>query len=297
MVGQTPQIGLPQLMMAGGIAGSVAEIATIPLDTIKVRMQLFQGQYKSQYDCFRTTLKNEGIKAFYQGASAGILRQLSFASIRIGMFDYSMQHLAAKKGAQGITLWDRIKWGVVSGGIAITVANPVDMIKVRFQGDLRHKSGQKRYNNVFDAAVKIYKTEGVRSFYQSLPPNILRNSVINAAELASYSQIRSALLDNSVMRDGILCHFTCSFFAGFIAAVVGSPFDVIKSRMMDGKLVDGKKVPYKSVMDATVSLFGQKGFKGFYAGFSANFQRIVGWNIIMFMSREQILQYMRSTKH
>jgi len=33
----------------------------------------------------------------------------------------------------------------------------------------------------------IYKNEGVMAFYQSLPPNILRNSIINAAELATYS--------------------------------------------------------------------------------------------------------------
>lgn len=290
------EIGLPQLMMVGGVAGSIGEIATIPLDTIKVRMQLFQSQYKNQLHCFKTILKTEGLTAFYQGASAGIIRQLSFASIRIGMFDYSMQHLTKTKGAHNITLLDRITWGIISGGVAITVANPVDMIKVRFQGDLRHKGGSKRYRNVFDAAVKIYKTEGLRSFYQSLPPNVLRNSIINAAELASYSQIRAMLLKSGLLNDGIALHFTCSFMAGFVAAVVGSPFDVIKSRMMDGKVVDGKKVPYKSVMDATSALFKGQGFRGFYAGFNANFQRIVSWNIIMFMSREQILHHLRS-KH
>jgi hypothetical protein len=77
-----------------------------------------------------TILKEEGVRAFYQGAVPGVLRQLSFASFRMGIFDYAMQRLKAKKGEQNINLLDRIGMGVVSGALAICIANPVDMLKV-----------------------------------------------------------------------------------------------------------------------------------------------------------------------
>lgn len=35
-------------------------------------------------------IKEEGPLAFYQGATPGLLRQLTFASFRMGMFDLSM---------------------------------------------------------------------------------------------------------------------------------------------------------------------------------------------------------------
>lgn len=43
-----------------------------------------------------------------------------------------MQRLRGKKGEQNITLLDRIGLGIFSGALAICIANPVDMLKVRF---------------------------------------------------------------------------------------------------------------------------------------------------------------------
>ncbi len=35
------------------------------------------------------------------------------------------------------------------------------------------------------------------------------------------------------MKDNIYCHFLCSAVAGFMATVIGSPVDVIKTRIMN----------------------------------------------------------------
>ncbi len=187
------------------------------------------------------------------------------------MFDTVMQHLARKKGAENINIFDRMMWGVITGGVAISIANPIDMLKVRFQSDMKCKDGKRKYTRVISSMKTIYQKEGIKAFYQSLPPNILRNSIINAAELGTYSQCKSYFLKKGFFKEeGIALYFTCSFFAGFCAVVCGSPFDVIKSRMMDGKLVNGKKVLYNSIYEAIGTLYKEKGVLGFYAGFLAN---------------------------
>lgn len=285
-----------QLTFAGGWAACVAEIATIPLDTIKVRLQLRQGEYLNTKDCFKKIITNEGPMALYQGLSAALLRQIFFASIRIGLFDYCLQHIENTRHTGKIGVLDRIGVGIFSGTVAICVANPFDVLKVRFQNDVR-SGGVRRYKGVVDAGLTIIKTEGIMKFYQSLFPNILRNSIINAIELSSYSQIKSTFVENKIMNDGMPLHFVCSGFAGLMAVVFGSPFDVIKSRVMDGKMVDGQKIPYNSVFEAVRILGKEKGFVGFYAGFNANFQRLLSWNIVMFMTREQILIKMREGKN
>lgn len=61
--------------------------------------------------------------------------------------------------------------------------------------------------------------------------------------------------NNIFKSEGFSLYFSCSFLAGFCAVLVGSPFDVLKSRMMDGKLIDGKKVMYNSIGEAVGSLF------------------------------------------
>ena len=61
----------------------------------------------------------------------------------------------------------------------------------------------------------------------------MRNSIINAAELASYDQYKQMVLESGFMKDGIPCHLTCASMAGFTACVVGSPVDVLKTRIMN----------------------------------------------------------------
>ena len=286
------QLGLLHFTFAGGFAGCVAEVITIPIDTVKVRMQLRQGEYKSSFECAARTMKNEGPLALYQGLSAALLRQTFFASIRIGLFDYSLQKVQNSRKDNRATLIDRIAIGIFSGAVGIIVANPFDVLKVRFQNDVRSGS-TRRYKGVVDAALTIARKEGIYQFYQSLMPNILRNSIINAVELASYSQIKTSILESKLMNDGMKLHFMASAIAGFLAVIFGSPFDVIKSRIMDGKLVDGKKVPYNSIWEAVKMLNREKGFLGFYAGFGPNFQRLLLWNVAMFMVREQVLLAMQ----
>ena len=58
---------------------------------------------------------------------------------------------------------------------------------------------------------------------------------MNAAELASYDQIKTTIVRTftSVNPDSTLLHFACGLAAGFIAVVFASPVDVIKTRVMN----------------------------------------------------------------
>ena len=67
----------------------------------------------------------------------------------MGLFDLAMQKLTTEKGAENINVFDRIKYGVITGAVAISIANPFDMLKVRFQSDIRSKGAAKRYTGVW----------------------------------------------------------------------------------------------------------------------------------------------------
>ena len=62
---------------------------------------------------------------------------------------------------------------------------------------------------------------------------------MNAAELASYDQIKSILLKKykDLKPDSKLLHFVCGFSAGFIAVCFASPMDVVKTRIMNVYLI------------------------------------------------------------
>jgi len=43
------------------------------------------------------------------------------------------------------------------------------------------------------------------------------------------------MVGGNYMSDNVICHFLCSGVAGFVAAFVGSPVDVTKTRIMNAK--------------------------------------------------------------
>ena len=67
---------------------------------------------------------------------------------------------------------------------------------------------------------------------------------------------------------------------------------------MDGRtLADGSKVPYSSLGEAVKVCYSEAGVKSFYKGFSSNCQRLVSWNIVMFVIREQVLEHFKKNQN
>ena len=83
------------------------------------------------------------------------------------------------------------------------------------------------------------------------------------------------------MKDGIITHCSCAFSAGFVATIVGSPVDVLKTRLMNMSAGE-------SGVAMVTGMVKKEGLASFYKGFSANFMRLGCWNCAMFVSLEQI---------
>ena len=194
-MGKNTDLTLLEAMGAGGIAACFAEIITIPMDTVKVRMQNFQDIYRGMRPTYAKIFAEEGFFSFYRGLSAGLLRQITFASMRLGMYDFGVQELS-NKGVD-VNLMHQVSIGMLSGGISIAIANPFDVLKVKFQSDMIpiFKDGKmveikRNYTNLRNAMVTIPRVEGFgKGFYLSVWPNIVRNSIINAIELVTFSRL------------------------------------------------------------------------------------------------------------
>lgn len=276
-------------MGSAATAACIAEIATIPIDTVKVRLQIQNKVATGQapkYSGFLGTAKTiageEGITALYNGLTAGLQRQVVFAGLRIGLYVPVRTLIAGElKPGENPTLATKILAAMATGTIGISVANPTDLVKVRLQSQRSaDPSKPKLYNGTIDCYRKTYAAGGIGGFWVGIIPNILRNSVINAAEIASYDQYKQMILQYIGMRDGVPLHILCAAMAGFTACIFGSPFDVTKTRMMAGK--------YSGVVDCVSQTFKADGFGAFYKGFTPNFLRLASWNITMFVAYEQI---------
>ncbi|NP_001290093.1 mitochondrial uncoupling protein 3 isoform X1 [Meleagris gallopavo] len=277
---------------SAGTAACIADLCTFPLDTAKVRLQI-QGEvriprstntveYRGVLGTLSTMVRTEGPRSLYSGLVAGLQRQMSFASIRIGLYD-SVKQLYTPKGAESTGLLARLLAGCTTGAVAVTCAQPTDVVKVRFQALGALPESNRRYSGTVDAYRTIAREEGVRGLWRGTLPNIARNAIINCGELVTYDLIKDTLLRAQLMTDNVPCHFVAAFGAGFCATVVASPVDVVKTRYMNAS--PGQ---YRNVPSCLLALLMQDGISGLYKGFVPSFLRLGSWNVVMFISYEQL---------
>ena len=110
----------------------------------------------------------------------------------------------------------------------------------------------------------------------------MRNSIINCAELASYDQYKQMLISYEIMNDDIPCHLTSAIGAGLTACIFGSPLDVLTTRHMTQP---GK---FSGPADVIKSTLKTEGFTALYKGFIPNFTRLAGFNMVLWLTLEQI---------
>jgi len=129
-----------RIVLIGSTAASFAEIATIPFDTAKVRLQLQKinpgelPKYSGLVGTMRTVSMEEGKLSLYRGLTPGIQRQIVFSGLRVGMYVPVRNFFSGELApGQNPTLLQKIAAGITTGAIAITVANPTDVVKVRLQ--------------------------------------------------------------------------------------------------------------------------------------------------------------------
>ncbi|XP_064144757.1 putative mitochondrial transporter UCP3 isoform X3 [Loxodonta africana] len=208
-----------------------------------------------------TMVRMEGLRSLYNGLVAGLHRQMSFASIRIGLYD-SVKQFYTPKGSDHSSVTTRILAGCTTGAMAVTCAQPTDVVKVRFQASIHLGPGcDRKYSGTMDAYRTIAKEEGVRGLWKGTLPNVTRNAIVNCAEMVTYDIIKEKLLDYHLLTDNFPCHFVSAFGAGFCATVVASPVDVVKTRYMNSP-------PgwYHNPLDCMLKMVAQEGPTAFYKG-------------------------------
>jgi len=125
--------------IASSIASFVAEIITLPADVAKVRLQLQKKsagdvQYRGFVDCLKKTYRNEGPKALFKGLNPALVRQISYSSLSMVLYEPIRDVLCGEeKDMKKIPFWKRLLAGGTAGGISIAIFNPTEVVKTQMQ--------------------------------------------------------------------------------------------------------------------------------------------------------------------
>lgn len=168
------------------------------------------------------------------------------------------------------------------------VGTPAEISLIRMTADGRLPLNERRnYTGVFNALTRIVREEGVLTLWRGCIPTMGRAMVVNAAQLASYSQAKQYLVKTEVFEEGIQLHFVASMMSGFITTIASMPVDIAKTRLQNMKVIDGKP-EYRGTVDVLSRVIRQEGLFALWKGFTPYFCRLGPHTVLTFIFLEQM---------
>ncbi|KAJ1964218.1 hypothetical protein GGI12_001571 [Dipsacomyces acuminosporus] len=273
---------------AAGIASGATKLFVgHPFDTVKIRCQVEggHGRFKGPLDCLVSTVRQEGPRALYKGASIPLIGWAAMDAVQLGSLSNYRLLLQGNNKAHKLTHFEHGLAGLGAGWTVALVATPVELIKVRLQ--TQYASGDARqYKGPIDCARQLIKHHGPFGIWRGLPATLSQRSFFFFL-WGSYDVYTEWL--RSLRASGSFPYFARSgsahaqensplpeklvnFLAGGMAAntfwCLCYPVDVIKNRYMTQR--------YESPISFR-KMFGHvyrtEGISGFFRGFVPTFIR------------------------
>ncbi|KAK9498519.1 hypothetical protein O3M35_003136 [Rhynocoris fuscipes] len=127
---------LPKIIN-GGIAGMISFAIVFPLDLVKTRLQNQpigphgERMYTSMFDCFKKTIKAEGILGMYRGSAVTIMMVTPEKAVKLSANDFFRYHLTTGPGQ--LPLEREMIAGGLAGLAQVIVTNPMELLKIQLQ--------------------------------------------------------------------------------------------------------------------------------------------------------------------
>ena len=124
--------------------------------------------------------------------------------------------------------------------------------------------------------------------YMGWAPAVQRAALVQLGDLTTYDFAKQGLMREAGLEDGPVLHALSSACAGLVAATMGAPADVIKTRIMN-QPTDGPRM-YKNFFDCGVKVVRAQGPLALWAGFVPMWGRTAPTATIQLILFEQIMR-------
>ncbi|KAL3934134.1 MAG: hypothetical protein SGBAC_010085, partial [Bacillariaceae sp.] len=157
--------------------------------------------------------------------------------------------------------------GGVSGTVASTVTNPLEVIKTQLQSS---NTALLESKSPIGIAKAIIKQDGIPGFWRGLPPTLVGIIPSRSAYFYAYQRVKKLLSPH--LPEGSPGN---ALIAGFSAGIVGNtltnPIWMVRTRMQLMVDANAGQRMYNGYTDAIKTIFQEEGIGGFYKGITASY--------------------------
>lgn len=164
--------------------------------------------------------------SLWRGNFINVLKIAPESAIKFAAYE-KVKRLIRGNEKRQLTIYERFLAGACAGGVSQTAIYPLEVLKTRLA--LR-KTGQ--YTGILDAANKIFRTEGLRSFYRGYIPNMLGIIPYAGIDLAVYETLKKKYLkQKGGEQPGILVLLACGSTSSTLGQVCSYPLALVRTRL------------------------------------------------------------------
>ncbi|KAF3560028.1 hypothetical protein F2Q69_00017404 [Brassica cretica] len=253
VVAVAPPVALPagdvlKSALAGGLASALSTSLLHPIDTIKTRVQASTLSFPEVI----AKLPEIGVRGVYKGSIPAILGQFSSHGLRTGIFEASKLVLINfAPNLPEIQIQSIASFCSTLLGTAVRI--PCEVLKQRLQAGM--------FNNVGEAIVGTWKQDGPGGFFRGTGATLCREVPLYVVGMGLYAESKKMVAQALGRELEAWETIAVGAVSGGVAAVVTTPFDVMKTRMMTA--TPGRPISMSMVFFSVLRHEGPLGlFKG-----------------------------------
>ncbi|KAF7984816.1 hypothetical protein HWV62_11838 [Athelia sp. TMB] len=276
-------------LLAGSVGGAAQVLVGQPLDTIKTRAQIApKGMFKGPMDILSQTLRKEGFFALYKGMASPLIGIAGVNSLLFAAYGVSKRIVSP---FPQLSLTETALAGSMAGAANAVLASPVEMFKVRMQGQYGSPTDQ-RLSVVF---LDMWRTWGLRK-------GVMRGYWVTVVrEIPAYAGFYTAFEftkrrfqathGTQLPVWALLSSGACGGIAYWLACY---PLDVVKSRVQL-RATPPSGTPVQYIAHELREIVREGGARGLFRGLSPSLIRSIPAAASTFAAFELTREYLKET--
>ncbi|KAF2319520.1 hypothetical protein GH714_016804 [Hevea brasiliensis] len=270
--------------LMGGVSAAVSKTAAAPIERVKLLIQnqdemIKSGRlsepYKGIGDCFKRTMKDEGIVSLWRGNTANVIRYFPTQALNFAFKDYFKRLFNFKKDRDGYWKWfaGNLASGGAAGASSLLFVYSLDYARTRLANDAKaaKKGGERQFNGLIDVYRKTMASDGIAGLYRGFNISCVGIIVYRGLYFGMYDSLKPVVLTGK-LQDSFFASFALGWLITNGAGLASYPIDTVRRRMM---MTSGEAVKYKSSLDAFSQILKNEGAKSLFKGAGANILRAV----------------------
>lgn len=222
----------------------------------------------------------EGTSALWKGVNAAWLREASYTSLRLGLYEPCKVAFGCTT-PETTTFIKKFAAGSAAGALGSLAGNPFDVIKTRMMA-----SEGKVAPSLAGTAKDLLKNQGIGGFYRGIDSNVARAMVLNGTKMAVYDSAKDVVVTvTGLSKKSLGTQFLSAVTAGFFMTCTVSPFDMIRTRLMN-QPADAKI--YNNAADCFLKIVKNEGPATLWRGFMPIWSRFAPTTTIQLVIFEQL---------